>query len=220
MTEVTPQTKNNVSSEHNSGAESYFAKRIFREIGVLNGQNTINLFSASGRKFTGNIFSEDRKGNIRILIYTLDRKVIEYDHPKATPEKPNINNNRIQTYYITRYKPENVKGDKKYEIPKGVGVYPFFHPNTIEKFEKKEKIKTLVITEGAFKCFKGAMHGLDIVGLSSITHYRNKKTKELHKDILRLIKTCKVENVIMLSLYHHQLSLFYAQFYSYEESIE
>jgi hypothetical protein len=68
----------------------------------------------------------------------------------------------------------------------------------LKKFEKKEKIKTLIITEGAFKCFKGAMHGLDIIGLSSITHYRNKKTKELHTDILRIIKTCKVENVVML----------------------
>jgi hypothetical protein len=133
MTTETLHNKNKVCSENKPEAPSYFTKRIIHEIGVLNGQNTINLFSGSGRKFEGNIFTEDKYGNIRILIYTLDRKIIEYDHPQATPEKPNINNNRIQTYYITRYKPENVKGDKKYDIPKGVGVFPFFHPKTIEK---------------------------------------------------------------------------------------
>jgi len=177
---------------------SYYNKRIKKELEITEEQNNIQLKNEEGQTFETKIFTEDRKGNIQILLYTLNRQIIEYDHPKATLEKPNIYNDRIQTYKITRLHPDNVKGDRKYHIPKGAGTYPFFPHPLIEKFEKKEKIKTLVITEGAFKAFKGAMHGLDIVGLSSITHYRNKNTKELHKDIIRLIKTCEVKNIIML----------------------
>jgi len=178
--------------------KTYFQKRIHEELNISEKQNSIRLKNEDGNSFETKIFTEDRKGNIQILLYTLNRQIIEYDHPKATLEKPNIYNERIQTYKITRLHPDNVNGDRKYYIPRGAGTYPFFPHPVIEKFEKKEKIKTLVITEGAFKAFKGAMHGLDIVGLSSITHYRNKNTKELHKDIIRLIKTCDVKNIIML----------------------
>jgi galactitol-specific phosphotransferase system IIB component len=177
---------------------SYFEQRIYDELNISEKQNKIRLQNEDGHFFETKIFSEDRKGNIQILLYTLKRQIIEYDHPKATLEKPNIYNDRIQTYQITRLHPDNVKGDRKYHIPKGAGTFPFFPPTLIEKFEKKDKIKTLVLTEGAFKAFKGAMHGLDIIGLTSITHYKDKKTKALHKDIVRIIKTCEVKNVIML----------------------
>ncbi|NOZ36019.1 MAG: hypothetical protein GXO80_12065 [Chlorobi bacterium] len=178
--------------------KSYFQKRIQDELNISEKQNTIRLKNEEGHTFEAKIFTEDRKGNIQILLYTLNRQIIEYDHPKATLEKPNIYNDRIQTYKITRLHPDNVKGDRKYYIPKGAGTFPFIPNPVVEKFEKKEKIKTLVLTEGAFKAFKGAIHGLDIIGLTSITHYKNKNTKELHKDIIRLIKTCDIKNVIML----------------------
>jgi len=178
--------------------KSYFQKRIQDELNINETQNTIQLKNENGQTFKTPIFTEDKKGNIQILLYKLNREIIEYDHPKATLEKPNIYNERTQTYKITRLHPDNVKNGRKYHIPKGAGTFPFFPKSLIEKFEKKEKIKTLVITEGAFKAFKGAMHGLDIVGLSSITHYKNKNTKELHKDIITLIKSCEIKNIIML----------------------
>ncbi len=178
--------------------ESYFEKRIFQELGITKKQNTIEVFNENGQSLKHDIFSEDEKGNIRILLYQLNRKIIEFDHPKANPEKPVIYNERTLTYFITRLHPDNVNGDTKYLIPKGAGTYPFIPPPVLSKFEKKTKIKTLVLTEGAFKAFKGAMHGLDIIGLTSITHYKDKKTKELHTDILEIIKTCEVQNIIML----------------------
>ena len=180
---------------------AYYTKRITEELGVDDSQNNISLYGSMDRKYQEKIFSEDKHGNIRILVYSLHRYAIVYDHIKATPLKPNINNNREQTYYITRLKDpiidKNGK-EKKYHIPKGAGTFPFFPPALIEKFENKTLIKTLVITEGFFKAFKGCMHDIDVVGLSSITHYRDKKTKTLHPDILDLIKECKVQNVIIL----------------------
>jgi hypothetical protein len=183
-------------------AQSYFEKRC-SELGVTKANNKIDLFTEdenTGQKTkkTFPIFTEDRQGNIDILIYTLKREIFVFDHPKATPEKPNINNERTQVFKIKRLHPDNVKGDQKYVIPKGQGTHPFIPPTLLEKYEKKEKIKTLALTEGAFKAWKGALHGADIVGLTSITHYKEKDKGELHSDIREIIKVCQVENVIML----------------------
>lgn len=178
---------------------SYFQTRIFDELALSEKDIKIKLYKDPSNKKTAydaDIFSEDQAGNIKILVYTLHRETIKYDHPDATPDKPNVNNNREQTFYITRLK--NPVGDQKYRIPKKAGTYPFFPPSLIEKYEKKKKIKTLALTEGYFKAFKGAMHGIDIIGLSSITHYRDKKTRALHEDIIKIIKECDVENIVLL----------------------
>lgn len=179
---------------------SYLKERVFEKMGVSDEQNKIKIF-CKGRHDDEqlkelDIFSSDDKDNIRILVYTLDRHLINYDHPNADPEHNNINNNREQTFYLTRLK--EPKGDQKYIIPKGVGTFPFFPPMLIDKYEKGEEIKTLVLTEGYFKAFQGATHGWDIVGFSSIHHYADKKTKMLHPDISKLILKCKVKNVVML----------------------
>ena len=50
------------------------------------------------------IFTEDKDGNLDILVYTLDRELISVDHPQATPDKPNINNNRSEWYTVKRFK--------------------------------------------------------------------------------------------------------------------
>ncbi len=180
---------------------SYFTQRITNEMGISVEENKILVKGLHGRKYEMPIFSEDDHGNIRILLYNLNRELITYDHPNATPEKPNINNNRHQTYYITRLKDpqKDVNGKlKKYHIPKGAGTYPFFHPSLVEKYENKIPVKTLTLTEGFFKAFKGCMHNMDVVGLSSITHFRDRQTRELHQDILSLIKQCQVKNLIIL----------------------
>ena len=181
--------------------KSYLQTRVYEELGVTEELNKISLKSNHHVPYTTNIFTSDKDDNIRILVYTLDRFAVQYPHPKATPEKPNIFNDRDLTYYITRLKnPAQLpNGDvKKYNIPKGAGTYPFITPGIIDKFEKKEKIKTLVLTEGYFKAFKGFIHGLDIIGLSSITHYKEKETQQIYEAIRKVIITCSVENVIML----------------------
>ncbi len=190
---------------------SYFQKRIFQELGFTPELNKIRLKYYEIESNTTNeveheIFSEDEAGNIRILPFTIDRQINQYDNTKATPESANINNSRRKNFFITRYKtPEEYKdpktGEKKtkrYDIPKGAGTFPFFMPQLCDKYEKAVKIKTLVLTEGYFKAAKGAVCGLDIVGLSSITHYKQKDTDAMYQDVISLIKTCQVENVIIL----------------------
>jgi hypothetical protein len=179
---------------------SYLEQRVYGEMGVTPEQNKIKVWTLdrydSETEIELPVFSSDAKDNIDILVYTIDRKLIRYDHPNANPERNNINNNRDQYFKITRLK--EAQGDMKYRIPKGVGTYPFFPPALVDKYEKGETIKTLVITEGYFKAFKASMHNWDIVGLSSITHYADKKTKQIHPDLAKIILKCKVENVVML----------------------
>ncbi|TAJ13035.1 hypothetical protein DMA11_10235 [Marinilabiliaceae bacterium JC017] len=187
---------------------SFFHKRICMELGVTKKQNQIRLYTEWDERrygFDANIFSEDEDGNIRILVYTLGRETIQIRDKNADPTRVTIANNRSQNWYITRLKhPLEVKKKDggvdimKYKIPKGAGTFPFFPPSLVEKYEKKVKIKTLVLTEGYFKAFKGAMHGLDIVGLSSISHYRQKDTQQLYSDVLKIIRECEVQNVIIL----------------------
>ncbi|VBB45205.1 conserved hypothetical protein [uncultured Paludibacter sp.] len=184
----------------NDNTKSYLQTRVFDLMKITPEQNkvkvTVEDAEGTDRTVTMDIFSSDDKDNIDILVYTIDRKLIIYDHPDANPEHPNINNNRDRYFKIKRLK--EPKGDMKYMMPKGVGTYPFFAPGLVEKYEKAEQIKTLVLTEGYFKAFTASIHGWDIVGLSSITHYADTKTKAIHPDIAKIILKCKVENVVML----------------------
>lgn len=143
------------------------------------------------------VFNEDKNGNIEIMVWDLEARPIYYQ--KQTDSK--LPTSDLRTFSITRLKNPiiNEKGEtKKYNIPKGVGTHPFIPPGLLDKFKKKEAIDTLILTEGYFKAFKGYMHGLDIIGLSSITHYKDKDTLQLHHDIIRIIKECKAKNVILL----------------------
>ena len=190
-----------MGDEIKTKGKSYLEERVYEELGVTEELNEITLKSNNNVPYKTKIFSSDEKDNIKILVYTLNRQAVQYPHPKATPEKPNIYNDRDLTYYITRLKNPQIlpNGDvKKYNIPKGAGTYPFITPGIIAKYELKDKIKTLVLTEGYFKAFKGYMNGLDIIGLSSITHYKEKETQQIYEDIKKVIITCQVENLIML----------------------
>ena len=129
------------------------------------------------------IYFFDLHGN---LIY-FDDKAKEYNRQCKTTNTE---------YKITRLAEPN--GDMKYKFPTGVGeTFPWIPPELVKKYKKREVIRTLYLTEGAFKAFKASLHGLDIVGLTSITHYKGKDGM-IYKDIIRLIQDCKVENVVML----------------------
>lgn len=138
------------------------------------------------------VFTESEKG-IDILVYSLDRNIVNY--------KPE-NSRWSKNYCLTRLKDPITRKDgstQKYYIPKGQGTYPFFHPSLIDKFEKKAPIDTLFITEGYFKAWKGCMHGLDVIGLSSITHLKEKESGKLHNDVRKLRDACKVKRMVWLT---------------------
>jgi hypothetical protein len=189
---------------------SYFDQRIKKELGITDEQNRIKLKfhepeSNTTKEVEYQIFSEDEDGNIRITPFTLNRELIQYDSQKATPTLRNVENSRSKIFYITRQKNpqpyKDKKGDEqfaKYLFPKGADTQPFITPGLCEKWEKKQKIETLILTEGYFKAFKGFMCGLDIVGLSSITHIKQKDTQTMYHDVLTILKDCQVENIIIL----------------------
>lgn len=137
-----------------------------------------------------------REGNKGIDIYFFDLhgNLIYFD------DKAKEYNRQCKTtnteYKITRLAEPN--GDMKYKFPTGVGeTFPWIPPELVKKYKKREVIRTLYLTEGAFKAFKASIHGLDIVGLTSITHYKGSNGM-MYKDVIRIIQDCKVENVVML----------------------
>lgn len=185
---------------------NYFLTRM-KELGIAHDKKewSIEVWDPDADIATGPdtylqpIFTEDSRGNIRILVYTINQDMINYFEP-GSGKLGNING-KNKHYYVTRLKVPLISksGDFiKYLMPKGQGTFPFFPPKICQKFKDKTKITTLVITEGYFKAAKASLHGLDIVGLSSITHMKD-KTGELHHDIKKLIITCQVENIIWLA---------------------
>lgn len=189
-------------------AKTYFESRIIHELDITPEFNQITLKSNNPgldhevSHLKCDIFYPDQQDNICIRVFNLKREIIYYLDKKN--DNPLSTQNKIRPFILKRLKhpkeyTENGKTKyKKYDIPKGAGTHPFITPIIITKFEKQEKIKTLILTEGYFKAFKGYMHGLDIIGLSSITHVKDKETEQMYRDVLDVIGTCKVENVIIL----------------------
>lgn len=133
---------------------------------------------------------------IDIYFYDVLGNVIYYEDFDARNNDSRMGRTAYKEYKITRL--ANPDGDMKYKFPSGVGeTYPWIPPAILDKYKKRERIKTLYLTEGAFKAFKASLHGLDIVGLTSITHYKDRNGM-MYKDVIRIIQDCKVENVVML----------------------
>lgn len=175
--------------------KSYFQERMDL-LGITPEVNKVELWqydAGKGETLLNEvpIFREVELG-IEIIVYSLDRHRITYKNDSSRFKNG---------FSIIRLKEPIVKDGRemKYRIPKGGGTYPFFPPQLIDKFEKKIPMKTVFITEGYFKAFKAAMHGVDIIGLSSITHMKDKDSGGLHEDILALVKSGLVERFVWLT---------------------
>lgn len=146
------------------------------------------------------LFQSDKHDNIRMYPYTLDGQLITYipdKQPKYGPEA----GAHEEIYYVTRRHPDYLAEHKdlpKYDFPKGEGHYPFFPPNIYEAFRKKEHIETIVLTEGYMKAMCASTRGMFVVGLGSITLYAESKSKQLYPDLVRLLNTCKPDNIVIL----------------------
>lgn len=136
------------------------------------------------------IFVPNEKG-IGILLYTIEQEV----HWFRTE-----GGQKTKEYRQTRLLQPRLKKDnsiQKYEIPRGQKVLPFFHPLLLKKYKENIDIDILYLTEGHFKAFKACMHGIDCVGVPSITCLKNEEGL-LHHDIIKLIKKCKVQKLVWL----------------------
>lgn len=175
---------------------TYFEKRM-QEMGVTEEMNKVSICYYDANKGDNAwkdipIFSQHAEG-IEILVYHIEGYLINYAKDGSRYKN--------KEFRILRYETPKIGADgkeKKYELPKGQPAYPFFPPSLVEKFKAKSPIETLYLTEGYFKAFKGAMHGIDVVGLASITTLKEKESGKLHADILSLIDTCDVKKVVFL----------------------
>jgi hypothetical protein len=166
--------------------DTYFKKRMY-EIGITD--TAAHCFKVEveypGSSFNQPIFAETPAGDIQI------------NYPCLYGGFEPIGNTET-AFTRLRYKPENQPGaDHKYFQDKGSGVHIFFPPAILQKFNKKTPINTLILVEGEFKAYAGALHGLDIIGLGGKDLFTDGE-KRLHTDILAIIRKCDVENLVLL----------------------
>lgn len=176
--------------ETNQQENKFFQDRMDL-LGITNDINQVDILTNSGM-VKQPIFRPHEKG-IEIMVFTLNRTFLNYVPENARWKK---------RWSIVRLEHPIKKDDgsvMKYQMPKGAGSFPFFAPSLVSKYEKREKIKTLFLTEGFFKAMKGCMCGMDVVGLASITHLQEKGKGTLHTEILDLILKCNVEQVVWLT---------------------
>ena len=188
-----------------------FYKEFCKELKITPQNNKIKLESLNPatdtwQKQDWQIFTEDKHGNVDILVYTLNGRTIQVKHPKANPEKDVVYNNRSTDLMVKRLAvPEEYTDPKtgkteirKYKWTPGAKTFPFFPPLLRDFYEKQKPFDTLILTEGYKKAWYASLFGLPVVGLASITCYKDRDTKAMYEDVITLIKTCKVKNVIML----------------------
>ena len=178
----------------------YLNERIYQQLGVKPDDCYVKLKGNGGQLVSVPIFTSDRNDNIKILLYDIEREIIELENSgKEYEDAEGITHQK--TAYQIRYNPQYLAehpDSPKYKIQPGEKTRPFFPSRILDKYDKGEFIKTLYLTEGYIKAFYGALKGFDIVGLTSVTCYTEKDTKKLHNDIIKLIKKCGVKNVVMI----------------------
>src|SRR5574343_638986 len=177
---------------------TFFQSRMM-PLGVTDDNNQFEVYDSEAEfprpsTYKVQIFSEDSEGNIVILYWTIEGNLVTY--VKMGDGKTSHLKAKMKNYTLKRLK--EPKGDMKYQMPSGQGTHPWFPPALVDKYNKGERIETLYLTEGVFKAWRGQLDGVDIVGLTSITHYADNETKGLHSDICKLIEVCEVQNVGVL----------------------
>lgn len=179
-------------------ALSFFADRM-QQLGVTNENILLEVYDPEVEfpqkdRYITEVFGEDKRtGDIEILYYRVNGELITYE--QVGDGKTSHLNAKRKAYKTRRLK--EPKGDMKYQMPAGIVSMPWFPPALVQKYKNKVKIPTLILTEGVFKAMCGSIVGLDVVGLPSITNYKQRDGK-LYEDIVLLIEACEVVDVVIL----------------------
>ncbi len=182
--------------------DEYLSERL-EELGITEEQNSVELYDESnGRAKTRGafqIFTANEHGDIEILQYSLTREAYTFKVSETTagPKEDFYCQRRLNPMYA-----DFCQG--KYDYKDGI-VTPFWHPWLIELYECKNLdedenpiIETLFITEGQIKAFKASNDKIPTVGLTSISHFRDKQSGKIHREIVMFIQTCNIKNVVIL----------------------
>lgn len=183
----------------------FATNQIYAELGLVDDDFTIQVEKenpdGTTRKDLHSIFSENKEGDLIMTPFNLNRTLWQKDIPKTKEAK--MGATKQVTYSIIRVAEPDKFG--KYKYPSReifADTMPLIPPKLLIKFENKERIKTLILTEGYKKAMCGSVHaGLDIIGLPSITHITEKevdRAESLFACISEIIEVCKVQNIIVL----------------------
>lgn len=197
--------------------KTYCYDRIHVKMGLSKGDYTLDLSYPVGmgeiETSERQIFFPDDKDNLHILVYDLEGNIITYPNQNLGQTKMQSDSaHRDIEYTVMRRNPKTLAEHNeahpldewpKYKFPSraetgNIGHFPFFPPKLVRKYREQAEIETLILTEGYLKAMAASLHDIDIVGLGSITMYRNPKTGELYSDIKNIIRECKVKRVIVL----------------------
>jgi len=174
--------------------ETYLDQRL-KKFGIEPHHNFIHIVPRDYPPQDKAFFTSDANGDIQINYFSPSGGTMVYESGK-----------HLKDFYRTRYKEPKIKNDKeiRYDQPFGSGIFPFCPKSLIDKFKTKQKIKTLVITEGEFKSFVASIHleskndSISFIGIGGIQNFTDKKQKQLDQYIREIISVCQVENIILL----------------------
>lgn len=99
-------------------------------------------------------------------------------------------------FFRIRVNPAKEK-DYKYYRDEKAGNHVFFPLQIIQKFTEKQEIETLYLVDGEFKAYAATEAGFDVISVYSQDIF-NEPEATLHPDIVRLIHTCNVKNIVLL----------------------
>lgn len=163
---------------------TYLEERL-KALNIDDGKNSFKAFNLDGHPIDFRFFTEKGE-DISINYLTPDGVVEFYEEGRRTLDFSRI---RIKS---------PAEGQGKYKQPPHTETIPFSTPLIINAFKHKEKLKTLYIIEGEFKAF--ALNNFDIptMGIGGIHNFKGPSKDKLHPYIENVIKTCKVENVVLI----------------------
>lgn len=174
-----------------------YKDEVLKQLGISAEQNTFEVTEIMGnepiqRKWQ--VFESDDKDNLVINFFRLSGG-------RYTFRKEGVK--WVIPFQRTRLKApiKSENGEEiRYLSPQGSGMFPFFPPSIIQKYQEKKEIPVLFLIEGEKKAFKASLEGLDIVGIPSIHgFYDTYERGRLHADLQELLITSKVEKVVFLT---------------------
>lgn len=124
---------------------------------------------------------------------------IEIRFPNLREGDPPWQQHDGQDFVRVRLHPTQVTSSQKYTQPKDSGIHVFIPPAVVELYRQGQQVPTLYITEGEFKAYALSRYEVPIIGLCGISMYgRAKGSKELHPDIMELLRVLRCASVVLV----------------------
>jgi hypothetical protein len=202
-----PAAKPKVKAKGKSAKNSY-CSQMLAESGltpedvtahVYRSDNTKSIFQArTFRQGTIDPYGVISAGDdVIIEYYDLDGFPVRYEQKDAKGKLTG----KQKEYFRVRWQFPEEHLDKegrpyKYRSPAGSATFIYIPERIRAAYKAKEKILRLYIQEGEKKAEKASKHGILSVGISGIQNlgYGGR----LPEDLIRLIQTCRVEEVVFL----------------------